>query len=78
MQKNNYVNKTHKTGIVLDEDNKLLLSYDLLSNGEIDTHTEGILKELNKDIADETSKHFDISLADYGVDVCSESIDFEG
>lgn len=77
MQKNNYINKTHKIGIVLDEDNKLLLSYDLLSNGEINTRTEGILKELDRDIADEVNKHFNISLVDYGVDVCSESIDFE-
>lgn len=72
-----FIDRQHNIGIVLDEDNKLLLSYDLLSNGEINAHTEGILKELDIDIANEVNKHFNISLADYGVDTCSESVDFE-
>lgn len=59
-KKANYAKKqlykqTYNTGIVLDEENQILLSYDLLSNSKIDASTEGILKELNEEIADEVS-----------------------
>ena len=58
----------YNLAIKKDEENKLLLAYDLRNN-EIQEHTEGILKEVNQEIADLIQQRFDIKLSDYGIKI---------
>lgn len=58
----------YNLAIKKDEENKLLFAYDLRNN-EIQEHTEGILKEVNQEIADLIQQRFDINLSDYGLKV---------
>ena len=58
----------YNLAIKKDEENKLLLEYDLRNN-EIQEHTEGILKEVNQEIADLIQQRFDIKLSDYGIKI---------
>lgn len=68
MQKNTLIVKNYNLAVVKDDDNMLLLSYDL-KDDEIQQHTEGILKEVNQEIADLIQQRFDINLSDYGIKV---------
>lgn len=58
----------YNLAIKKDEENKQLLVYDLRNN-EIQEHTEGILKEVNQEIADSIQRDLDIDLCDYGLKV---------
>lgn len=58
----------YNLAIKKDEENKQLLAYDLRNN-EIQEHTEGILKEVNQEIADSIQRDLDIDLCDYGIKI---------
>lgn len=73
MQKTILKIKQYNMAIIKDEDNKILLSYNLKDN-EVQRHTEGILKEVNQEIADIIHNYFDINLDDYNIKVQDASI----
>ena len=58
--------KEYLTAIKLDEDNKLLLAYDIKDN-IIDEKSEGILSEVNEVMYQKIALHFLIKPEDYGV-----------
>jgi hypothetical protein len=60
--------------VVKDEENKIFLSYDI-EDGKMQIHTEGILKEINQEIADLIQQRFDINLSDYGIKIVDSDQD---
>lgn len=71
-----YINKDKCIAIVIDDDNKLAMSYDLLdiapdtveyASDMIDYSSEGILKELDTEIFQDANKELHIDIKDYGV-----------
>lgn len=73
---NIYMNKRYNLAIKQDEDNKILLSYEL-ENEKIDENTEGILKELDEEIGNEVAAYFNITLSDYNVTLIDEKYSME-
>ena len=60
--------------IKVDEDNKILLSSDIINTQYIDTSSEGILREVNSYIARKIEDKLNINIVDYGVDILDESV----
>ncbi len=58
--------KEYLTAIKLDEDNKLLLAYDIKDN-IIDEKSEGILSEVNEVMYQKIASYFHIKPEEYGV-----------
>jgi hypothetical protein len=60
--------------VVLDKEQSILLAYDIDYNGVIDDYSEGILREVNPQIAQAITDRFGINLSAYGVTVIEEVI----
>ena len=60
--------------IKVDEDNKILLSSDIVDKEFIDASSQGILKEVNSYIAKKIEDKLNINIVDYGVEVFDESV----
>ena len=60
--------------IKVDEDNKILVVSDVINTEYIDTSSEGILKEVNSDIAHRIEEKLNINIADYGVEIFNDFI----
>lgn len=73
--KNFLILKHYRIVIQKDELNCVFLSYDIDSENEIMKHTEGILKEVNNEIAEEMNKYFGVDLISYGVQTFDENIE---
>ena len=67
--------KEYQLVVVLDKDNKLLLSYDSIDGLELTS--EGILKEVNDELNLKISQYFKIDIGNYGVAVVSETMKLE-
>lgn len=59
--------KQTNTTVRLDEDNKVLLAFDVV-NGIVDEQSEGILAEVSPFMYDEIKKGLSINPQEYGVD----------
>ena len=68
-----YINKKSKIAVKKDEDDTLLLVYDI-EDGIVREETEGILRTTEPEIGEEIAEFFKINLADYGVELYSEDI----
>lgn len=68
--------KNYRMLIKKDELNIVFLSYDINSKNQIIEDTEGILKEVNREIADAIYKYFYTDLISYGVKVFNENTEF--
>ncbi len=64
--------KEQYLAVVVDKNNKLLLSYSSIDG--IELTSEGILKEINNELNAKISQHFKIDVEDYGVDVVYEKM----
>ena len=64
--------KEYQLVVVLDKDNKLLLSYDSIDGLELTS--EGILKAVNDELNLKISQYFKIDIEDYGVTVVCENM----
>lgn len=60
--------------IKVDEENKILLSSDIVDREFIDTSSRGILKEVNSYIAKKIEDKLNINIVDYGVKVFDECV----
>ncbi len=60
--------------IKVDEDNKILLSSNIVDREFIDTSSQGILKEVNSYIAKKIEDKLNINIVDYGVEVFDECV----
>lgn len=65
--------KLYSLAIKLDSDNNQLLAYDC-SNNLINYSSEGILNEVNSEIAEKIEQRFDINLMEFGISVYDENI----
>lgn len=45
-----------------------------MRDNEIQKHTEGILREVNSEIADEVQRYFGVDLADYGLTITEDEL----
>lgn len=63
-----YIDNKRGIAVRVDEDNKCLLSYSVC-DGEILEGSEGILKEVDTDIAVLLSDELDLKIEDYGVEI---------
>ena len=60
--------------IKVDEENKVLLSSDIINTQYIDISSEGVLKEVNSYIALKIEDKLNINIVDYGVEIFDEGI----
>ena len=60
--------------IKVDEENKILLSSDIINSKYIDMASEGILKQLNCEIAHKIEDKLNINVVDYGVEILDECV----
>ena len=68
--------KLYTLAIKLDSDNNQLLAY-TCSDSLINHSTEGILNEVNSEIAKKIEQQFNIKLSNFGVSVFDEKISME-
>lgn len=66
-----YKNENLNIAIKIDKENKKLFSY-YFCKDKIEKSTEGVLKELNSELNEQVSNHFNIDTANYGVTVKNE------
>lgn len=62
--------------IKVDEENELLFAYDIIESAFINYESEGILTEVNAEIALKIKKELNIDIADYGVSICDDAYEF--
>ena len=62
--------------ITIDRDNNLILASDI-EDACINTHSQGILREINSSMAKKIEDDLGICLGDYGVDIVDESFEME-
>ncbi len=67
-----YKNKEKKLAVKKDENDKLLLAYDI-EDDIVREETEGILREVDTEVGEEIAKFFKIKLDEYGVTMHSDS-----
>lgn len=60
--------------IKVDEENKILLVNNIVNNSAMDISSEGILKEVNSDIAIKIEDKLNINIVDYGVEILDDSL----
>ncbi len=68
-EKNPLILPKFKEGIILDDENEVLFSYDLTVDNEINYTTEGKLVEVCSEMAEEIESHYGIRVGDYGIEV---------
>ncbi len=69
MNENILILPKFKEGIILDQENEALFSYDLNIDNEINYTTEGKLVEICSEMAKEIESYYGIRVGDYGVEV---------
>lgn len=62
--------------IFVDDDNECIFMYDICGS-EVLAHTEGKLKEVCKEMAEEITNNSNINLLDYGVEIIEEKYQLE-
>lgn len=62
--------------IFIDDDNECIFMYDICGS-EVLAHTEGKLKEVCKEMAEEITNNSNINLLDYGVEIIEEKYQLE-
>jgi hypothetical protein len=75
LRKNEFV-IIEKFNIAIAIADRVVLSY-ALSDGKIDNHTVGIIKEVSSELATLIEKNLHINLEDYGVSTRDEQVEIE-
>ncbi len=70
MQKENLYIQDSQLVVVKDEDSKRLLAYDSIDG--IELSSEGILLEVNDELANKITQGFEVDICEYGIDVINE------
>ncbi len=70
MQTENLYIQDSQLVVVKDEDSKRLLAYDSIDG--IELSSEGILLEVNDELANKITQGFEVDICEYGIDVINE------
>ena len=70
MQKDSLYIQDSQLVVVKDEDSNRLLAYDSIDG--ITLSSEGILLEVNDELANKITQGFEIDICEYGIDVINE------
>ena len=72
-----YINEKERLAVEIDEENEILLSYNIENGIVMETSSEGILKEITEEIGKEIEEHFNIDINQYGVCFTDERLSME-